>query len=101
MAAAQLRFEMRDDGVLALLGELTFATVAQGWRDARERLQSGPEWLDLAGVEHGDSAGLACVLALLADGRRVNPTLRVAHAPESLRSLARVSDTLGWIDDQA
>jgi phospholipid transport system transporter-binding protein len=58
-----------------------------------------PSRLDLSGLEQADSAGLACVLALLAQGRRKQPALRIEHAPEGLRALARVCDAEAWIAD--
>lgn len=82
-------------GTLALAGALTFGTAASTWAEAGQRLAAEPfTTLDLAGIEQVDSAGLACVLALLA----TRPgTLRAVHAPESLLALARVSDAEGWI----
>ncbi|MEN6540812.1 MAG: STAS domain-containing protein, partial [Mizugakiibacter sp.] len=48
--------------------------------------------LDLGDVAAADSAGLACVLALLARARRAGRALAVANLPAHLRALARVCD---------
>lgn len=98
MSGQQARFDSQDGAVLAVSGDLTFASVAQAWRSGEARMRKmRPEWLDLAGVESADSAGLACVLALLACGRQMQPDLAVRNAPESLRALARVSDAEHWL----
>lgn len=92
----------RDDraaGTLALSGPLTFATASSAWREAVAAIERDPpEVIDLAAVTHSDSAGLACVLALLAAGRRQHPTIHVANAPETLRALARACDAEAWLD---
>lgn len=99
MSQPHARFESRDGGVLAISGALTFATVALALRDGEDRIGAAkPNVLDLAGVDRADSAGLACVLALLAYGRRAQPELEVRNAPESLQALARVSDAEQWLD---
>lgn len=98
MNQPQARFESRDGGVLAIFGALTFATVALALREGEDHIATArPNALDLAGVEHADSAGLACVLALLASGRRIQPSLKIRNAPESLQALARVSDAEHWL----
>ncbi len=98
MSDQQPAFESREDGVLALSGPLTFTSVAAAWREGRDRMREArPTVLDLAGVQRADSAGLACVLALLACGRDVQPQLAVRNAPDSLRDLARVSDAEKWL----
>lgn len=77
---------------LAVSGDLTFATAARALETARAELErSSASSLDLAGVTHADSAGLATILALLAHVRTKGRTLSVTHAPEGLLALARVS----------
>lgn len=79
-------------GTLGVSGALTFATAAQALADARAELdRSGQGTLDLSGVTHADSAGLATLLALLAHARTQGKTLVVANTPEGLKALARVS----------
>lgn len=98
MSHPQARFESRDGGVLAISGALTFATVAAALRYGEERISTvKPDALDLDGVDSADSAGLACVLALLECGRRIQPSLTIRNAPESLQALAKVSDAEQWL----
>lgn len=94
----QAAVELADADTLALRGALTFATAAAVYRDGIAALeQARPRRLALGGIGEADSAGLACVLALLAAGRRRRPDFAVAEAPANLRALARVSDAEGWL----
>lgn len=78
---------------LALSGALTFATAQHVLAEARAAFaRQRPVTLDLAGVDRADSAGLACVLTILADASQGGPRLKVAHVPDGMRALARVSD---------
>lgn len=82
------------DGRLQLRGELTFATAAGAYARGLQLLRgaSAPQRLDLGGLSVADSAGLACVLALMAAAREQGRTLTVERLPEGLRALAQVSD---------
>ena len=74
---------------ISVSGELTFATAQKALADVRSAVsQASPTTLDLGGVSRADSAGLACVLAILAEA----PALTVARMPDGMRALARVSD---------
>ncbi|HET8900135.1 MAG TPA: STAS domain-containing protein, partial [Rhodanobacteraceae bacterium] len=85
---------------LALNGALTFASAAAAWREGSALLATRPpRRLDLAAISQADSAGLACVLALLAAGRQRDPALRIVNAPAELVALARVCDAEAWIAD--
>lgn len=88
-----------DSDTLALSGALTFANAAQVFDQAARALREGAQTrLDLAGVTRADSAGLACVLALLAQVRRTGRQLRVTHLPANLRALAEVCDARGLLE---
>lgn len=81
-----------DRDTLAARGALTFATSGRAFADGGRALAAGAQTrLDLAGVTHADSAGLACVIALVAAANRSGRRLRVAGWPEGLRALAEVS----------
>ncbi|WP_331522028.1 STAS domain-containing protein [Pinirhizobacter sp.] len=74
---------------ISVSGELTFATAQKALADVRAAIgQANATTLDLGGVSRADSAGLACVLAILAE----TPDLAVARMPDGMRALARVSD---------
>lgn len=79
------------DGVLAVRGTLSFDTAHAALLALRERVAAGgARVLDLGGVSRSDSAGLACVLAVLADARRQGRALAVRHLPDGMRALASV-----------
>ncbi len=93
-AAENVRCFSPDADTLALSGELTFATAAQALREGAHALAAGaPSRLDLKGVTRVDGAGLACILALVAEASRNGRRLHVLNLPDGLRALARVSDT--------
>lgn len=82
-----------DRETLALAGVLTFATAAQALADGEWALATGAQTrLDLAGVTRADSAGLACIVALVASASRAGRRLTVVNWPERLRALAAVCD---------
>lgn len=90
---ASVRCEEIDRDTLALSGALTFATAAHALAEAGRSLARGVQTkLDLSGLHHADSAGLACVLALIAEASRAGRRLAVCNLPEGLRALARVCD---------
>lgn len=88
-----------DRETLALRGALTFATAAQALAAGERALTSGVQTrLDLGGLTHADSAGLACVLALAATASNAGRRLYVQHWPEGLRALAAVCDAVDLLD---
>lgn len=79
--------------VLAASGVLTFATATRAWaqmRSAMAAAQRPPRQLDLAGIRHSDSAGLSCVLAVVAEAERDGLGLTVLNMPEGMHALAQV-----------
>lgn len=79
-------------GTLALRGVLSFATAAQALHALRAAMTaSAVEILDLSGVTHGDSAGLACLLAITAEASARGHPVRLVHLPAGLQVLAGVS----------
>lgn len=101
LSLATAHCESPDRDTLALSGALTFANAAQMLAAAGRALREGAQTrLDLAGVSHADSAGLACVLALLAQASRDGRALSVANLPGSLRALAEVCDVGALICDR-
>lgn len=79
-------------GALAVSGALSFATATAALRALNEALRTGDRsQLDLAGVHTSDSAGLACVLAVLAEASGRGQTVSLQHVPDGMRTLAQVS----------
>ena len=72
---------------------LSFDTAAAALEGIGAALAATPvTQLDLAGVERSDSAGLACVLAALAEARRLGRPLVVENIPAGMRALAQVCE---------
>ncbi|WP_266180682.1 STAS domain-containing protein [Dyella humicola] len=88
-----------DDGApdsVRVSGALTFANAAVALDALTAAVaRDGRHTLDLAGVTRTDSAGLACVLAVLAKAAEQGHKLTVRNIPEGMHLLARVCDVEG------
>ena len=89
MSAARVS---RDGDVLKIDGRLDRAAVATSWR-ALQPLRAGAASVDLAGVEAVDSAGLALLAELAANGLRIDG--EPAGLAE-LRAAYRLDGSLGF-----
>ena len=95
MAAADRGFQLtvHAPGILAVDGVLSFDTAAAALQALELALADGVHGqLDLAGVRHSDSAGLSCVLAVVAEASRLGRPLHVVNMPASMRALAQVCE---------
>jgi phospholipid transport system transporter-binding protein len=93
------RLDHGTPGTLALSGTLGFATAAAALQGLIEALRAGDRTqIDLAGVRSSDSAGLACMLAVLAETRGRGQAVSLLHVPEGMRTLARVSGVEALLD---
>lgn len=93
MPIPELRVSHEAPATLAMAGALVFDNAAEALRHARGLLcKDHHDCLDLGGVTAVDSAGLACVVAVMAAARRKGDTLSVARIPDSLAALARVCE---------
>jgi len=91
--AAAVQLDRAVPGTLGVRGVLSFETAAAALAAISTALAAEPvARLDLAGVEHADSAGLACVLAVQAEARRLGRELQVIHVPAGMRALAQVCE---------
>lgn len=71
-------------------GELTFSTSTDSWQGLLDSLRGENVQLDVAGLTRVDSAGLATLVAWLAEARRRQVAVRLTGANEQLLQLARV-----------
>jgi phospholipid transport system transporter-binding protein len=88
------RLDSATPATLGVHGELSFDTAAAAWQ-AIESVLAGNRTvgrLDLADVRHSDSAGLAGVLAVIAEAARRGQALRVVHMPAGMHALAQVCE---------
>lgn len=76
---------------LALRGVLSFATAVQALSALQTALATAAvSVLDLSGVTHGDSAGLSCLLAVMAEASASGRPLQLAYMPAGMQTLAEV-----------
>lgn len=96
MSAAAFQLQRAEAGTLGVRGRLTFETAAVALAAINAALALARiERLDLIGIEHSDSAGLACVLAVQAHAARMGRPLAVRNMPPNMHALARVCEVDG------
>ena len=85
-------------GTLGISGVLSFDTAAAALQEVNAVLtRVRVTQLDLAGVQHSDSAGLSCVVAVMAEAARAGHPLQVVHMPAGLQALAQVCEVDRYI----
>lgn len=83
---------MASSGVAQVTGALTLATVGALWKSSMDVLaQEESVTIDLSGITHADSAGLALLLEWRRAARLKGRSVRFTHIPAQLRAMARVS----------
>lgn len=87
-------FELvRSPGKLTVGGTLSFDTAASALKALQAAVAVGDVGeLDLGDVRHCDSAGLACVLAVVAEADQRGTALRVTRMPDGMQALAQVCE---------
>jgi phospholipid transport system transporter-binding protein len=89
VASHAFQLDTGTPGTLGVSGVLSFETAAAALLAIQSALAGGAvARLDLAGVRHSDSAGLACVLAAAAGAGQ----LQVANMPAGMQALAQVCE---------
>ncbi len=80
-------------GVLGVSGALNFSNAAAATRAIESALSNTSiQQLDLAGVTHTDSAGLSCLVTVMAEVARQGRSLTIVNMPAGLQALAKVSE---------
>ncbi|MFT6466389.1 STAS domain-containing protein [Halopseudomonas sp.] len=88
-----------EQGVIALEGQLNFDSAM----DVRQQLQEsladtqGDITLDLSGVEHSNSVGLALILVVARIVSERGDHLQVVSMPAGLKSIASVCELDDWL----
>lgn len=79
---------------LGVSGVLSFATAAPAWQAMRAQLAADGKLrrLDLAGVQNSDSAGLSCIMAILAESVRSGRPVKAVGVPPGMLALAKVCE---------
>jgi phospholipid transport system transporter-binding protein len=90
-AKAGFRVVSDTPNTVAVSGVLNFVTAADALAALRSALAPGDRHrLDLSAVTSCDSAGLACVLAALAEADRGGHQITAQHVPQGMQALALV-----------
>lgn len=85
-------------GKFALSGELSFATVVDLLARGREAFAGQSDvQVNLSGVTHADSAGLALLLEWLRLARSQGQKLAYQAIPKQLHTLASISEVADWL----
>lgn len=88
-----------EQGLIAVKGQLDFDSAMP----LREQLQQslsetqGNITLDLSGVDHSNSVGLALILLVARIVTARGDQLRVVSVPEGLQGIARVCELEDWL----
>lgn len=88
-----------EQGVIALTGRLDFANAMQVRQQLQQTLAEikGDVTLDLSGVEHSNSVGLALILEVARSVSERGDQLRVVGMPAGLQSIAQVCELEDWL----
>ena len=85
--------EPQGEGRFALQGELNLITVGALLKESgRLFQQQPPDWIDLAGVSHCDSAGVALLVEWLRRARAAGRGLRFANPTPQMLEIIKVAD---------
>jgi phospholipid transport system transporter-binding protein len=80
-------------GVLGVTGVMDFNNAAAAAQLIESALSNKSiQQLDLAGVKHADSAGLSCLVTVMAEAARQGRALKIVNLPSGLQALAKVSE---------
>ncbi|VAW88021.1 hypothetical protein MNBD_GAMMA18-438 [hydrothermal vent metagenome] len=85
--------EAQADGVLKVSGELTFSSVSALLAESLSYFKSQDELqIDLAGVAHSDTAGVALLVEWMRMAKQRDAPLFFSNIPEQMWAIIDVSD---------
>ncbi len=93
-------------GYYILQGELSRKTIAKSialtnLKKKDQKMASEDVCtIDMSGVSHSDTAGLAWLMNFLKDNQQQNIHFKLKNIPESLIKLAKISDVEGFLSVQ-
>lgn len=91
---ATFQIEANADGTLALLGAVDYTAItATVWEQSKLLLAAIPNSIriDLQGVTHSDSTGVALLVAWARYARQQGKSICFIHLPVQMRAIVRVS----------
>ncbi len=78
-------------GQFRVTGTLTFSTVPEFYQKSKESLTfDDATYIDLRGVKHADSAGLALLIQWMRDAHMKQQTVHFSNIPLQLLAIAKV-----------
>ncbi len=82
----------RNGDTLAVAGELDFLSVAELWQSTQPLFRAEPiHRIDLSGVRHSNSAGVALLAAWLRIAHRHRQELAFINVPAQMRAIIQVA----------
>ena len=84
------------EGSYKVVGDLSFGSVPDVWREAREIFsgnaagKSGAVRFDLSEVTRSDSAGLALLIEWMRSGKKRGISVSFSSIPDQMQEIARV-----------
>ncbi len=89
-----------EDGTVHLDGELNFASTPGMYRELESRFTGSGSILNinLAGISHADSSGLALLLEWQAMAHKLDRRLHIINAPANLLRLAKLCEAEKLLD---
>jgi phospholipid transport system transporter-binding protein len=91
-SAATFDFKTLGEGRFQLSGVLGFPTATQVLERSKALFEQRAIEVDLQGVTHADSAGLAVLLEWLHWARREGRRMTFINVPEEIRAVARITE---------
>jgi phospholipid transport system transporter-binding protein len=93
MTVASFAIGQAGPGRLVATGELSFETAARALKLGEDLIGRGGAWVvDLAGIESGDSAGIAVLVEWLAAAQSKGGSVCYEKIPGQMLAIARISD---------
>jgi len=80
----------REAGRLVVKVPLVMANARELLNAGRSALQAGEQIVDFSGVEEADSSAIAVMLGWLRAATQMQATIKFAHVPAGVRSLAEL-----------
>jgi phospholipid transport system transporter-binding protein len=97
-AKADFRVTTDTPDTVSVSGVLSFATATKALAALRAAFHGGERHaLDLSAVTACDSAGLACILAALAEADNGKRRVTARHLPQAMQALAQVCDVEAFL----
>lgn len=99
---ALAKLELSGEGQLCVTGELGFKSVPLLYTNSLKFFRDGSNLdIDLAGVTHTDSAGVALLIEWLRQAQQQNRNISFRNIPSQLLAIARLCGVVDMLSHQA